>query len=455
MHKLVSSPIVVLLLGCGANSGVIGESDESLAASKDMPSQEPAETDNSSDDSNGVDTDEAPTTDGDPPIVDPGTNATDTDEPAEDMEMNPIAEDPGLSDGEDPGISDGTEEEVQSPPPDPPDEPAPCSNDTPIDLPTEEAARRLATLLFDAPPSPELLALAAQGELSTYGDAECLALEMIQEAPAADGLRAFLESWLELGSWTFEPNDAVSTVVWEEMLDETSSFLHAFASSDDTTLRHLLTESTSQIGPALAMHYGLGAPPDPDAFVQLPQRRGLLTLGQLMASLGRMGQRGNWVVSRFQCVDVAPPRADLPVVAPAQGQTFREAYEDSVSSPACAGCHVIIDGPGAALDNFDVAGRPQVEEHGLPIDTSGELRVDRSSSNTMSFEDADGFMAALGTNPLVDDCLARTALRHATGVSTADASPGEVDDLAARFTSAERDLKHLLVALTQSDRFWQ
>ena len=53
--------------------------------------------------------------------------------------------------------------------------------------------------------------------------------------------------------------------------------------------------------------------------------------------------------------------------------TVRARMEQHRASPACAGCHKVMDPLGLALENFDAVGAWRTRDAGLPIDASGEL----------------------------------------------------------------------------------
>ena len=89
-----------------------------------------------------------------------------------------------------------------------------------------------------------------------------------------------------------------------------------------------------------------------------------------------MPPRGHW-----------PPDVAPPVVPPLKETvnnekvlSVRERMEQHRSSPACSGCHKIMDPIGLSLENFDAIGRLRTEEEGSPIDASGML-VDGTRMN--------------------------------------------------------------------------
>jgi hypothetical protein len=86
--------------------------------------------------------------------------------------------------------------------------------------------------------------------------------------------------------------------------------------------------------------------------------------------------RGKWILENLLGTPPAPPPPDVPGFpddVPGAPQTVRARMEQHRASPACAGCHRVMDPLGLALENFDAIGRWRTEEAGARIDASGEL----------------------------------------------------------------------------------
>ena len=68
------------------------------------------------------------------------------------------------------------------------------------------------------------------------------------------------------------------------------------------------------------------------------------------------------------------------------------------ASPACAGCHKVMDPLGLALENFDAVGRWRTADAGVTIDASGELgngtRVNGASPSATRSSDSRRFWSA-------------------------------------------------------------
>ena len=58
------------------------------------------------------------------------------------------------------------------------------------------------------------------------------------------------------------------------------------------------------------------------------------------------------------------------------------------ASPACAGCHKVMDPLGLALENFDAVGKFRTQEAGETIDASGELGDGRKVDGVVAMRNA-------------------------------------------------------------------
>ncbi len=74
-----------------------------------------------------------------------------------------------------------------------------------------------------------------------------------------------------------------------------------------------------------------------------------------------------------------PPPPGIPDLEETEGSvdgrllTTRERMEMHRANAVCRSCHQFMDPIGLALDNFDVTGRWRIREHGMPLDTRGQL----------------------------------------------------------------------------------
>src|SRR5690606_23495111 len=113
--------------------------------------------------------------------------------------------------------------------------------------------------------------------------------------------------------------------------------------------------------------------------------------------------RGKFVREVILCQDVPPPpgNIDFSMFADDAAQnrsTARGRLEAHVASPACAGCHTLMDPLGLALEKMDGIGIERTTENGQPIDPSGEVDGE-------PFDDAPGLGERLAAHPRLAPCL--------------------------------------------------
>jgi len=147
----------------------------------------------------------------------------------------------------------------------------------------------------------------------------------------------------------------------------------------------MLTADYTFVNERLAKHYGI-----PDIYgeqfrrvelgPELDMRRGLLGKGALLTITSDAARtspikRGKWFLETF--LDVSPPDPPPGVetdLTPKEGEapkTLRARLESHRSNPTCAGCHVLFEPMGLAMENFDAVGRWRLRDNGIPIDPSG------------------------------------------------------------------------------------
>ena len=153
---------------------------------------------------------------------------------------------------------------------------------------------------------------------------------------------------------------------------------------EDHSVLDLLTADYTFVNERLARHYGI-----PHVYgshfrrvaVTDEARRGLLGHGSVLLLTSHPDRtspvlRGKWILDNLLGTPPPPPPANVPALEESQGQTprsVREQLEIHRRSPACAGCHRMMDPLGLALENFDAVGAWRNRDAGSPIDASSEL----------------------------------------------------------------------------------
>jgi uncharacterized protein DUF1588/uncharacterized protein DUF1585 len=85
--------------------------------------------------------------------------------------------------------------------------------------------------------------------------------------------------------------------------------------------------------------------------------------------------RGKYVLTNILGTPPPEPPPNVPPFdeKPGKPMTMRERMEAHRQSPACAGCHKLMDPIGLALENFDGIGRWRTADAGIRIDPSSTL----------------------------------------------------------------------------------
>jgi hypothetical protein len=296
----------------------------------------------------------------------------------------------------------------------------------------EEIASALSYTFSESPPSEGLLAKARQGALDTAEARLTVARQLLDTPRGHAMVEHFGKKWLHYDDVRNLVKD--DTVVpgfaglRADMAEETRRFVeHVFFEKKDGVTA-LFSSDETFVTPALAAHYGLGAP-GADGLVKRPpeQALGLLAQGSILSrfaltAISSPPQRGAFVWRHLLCRDLGnpPPNAGMPPV-PDPAFTTRERFEEAHSTlPSCAGCHTIIDGIGFGLENFDTAGRWRSTENGKPIDPTGHV-VAYDANGDRAFDDAAGLAGLLAHSDEVARCVGGLMSAYAFGDAAARA----------------------------------
>jgi cytochrome c551/c552 len=264
-----------------------------------------------------------------------------------------------------------------------------------------EIASRLSFFLWSSIPDDQLLNLAAQNKLKDPAVLEAQVKRMLSDQRAGALVTNFAEQWLYLRNLRGVAPDLETFPNFDDNLrqafrQETELFFESIVREDQNVLR-LLDADYTFVNERLAHHYGI-----PNVYgsqfrrvpVASDARRGLLGQGSILtvtsvATRTSVVQRGKWMLENVLGTPPNPPPANVPPLKEnASGNkplSVRQRMEAHRASPACAGCHKVLDPFGFALDNFDGIGAwRDLSEAGEPIDAAVTLldgsKVDGPSS---------------------------------------------------------------------------
>ncbi len=252
-------------------------------------------------------------------------------------------------------------------------------------------ASRLSLFLWSSIPDEELLQLAEQGRLHDHDVLAGQVRRMLADPRARSLVTNFAAQWLHVrGVADIDPDPVVFPEFDYNLGVSFEREIEQFVASvllEDASVLDLLRAEHTFVNERLALHYGIeGVQGDAFRRVTLddPNRFGLLGKGGVLMATSYPNRtapvlRGAWVLEAITGTPPAPPPPDVEAFPETeegeQPKTVRERLEMHRESPACNGCHGVMDPLGFALENFDAIGkwRDRDRDAGEAIDASGEL----------------------------------------------------------------------------------
>jgi mono/diheme cytochrome c family protein len=251
-----------------------------------------------------------------------------------------------------------------------------------------DLASRLSFFLWSSIPDEELIDLAARNQLSKTPVLDAQVRRMLAD-PRANALVAnFAGQWLHirnLRSTTPDKNDFpdFDDNLRQAFERELNLFVGSIINEDHSVI-DLMTADYTFVNERLAKHYRIPSVYGPDfrrVTLTDDARRGLLGKGGILLVTSHADRtspvvRGKWILENLIGSPPPPPPSVVPPFPeekPGAPSSVRARMELHRASPACAGCHRIMDPLGLALENFDAVGSWRTRDAGAPIDASGEL----------------------------------------------------------------------------------
>ena len=232
-------------------------------------------------------------------------------------------------------------------------------------------ANRLAYFLWSSLPDQELLIAAQKKELSKPEHLRAQVERLLNDPRAKRFTENFTGQWLDLRKINETSPDSqlygeFDQFLYWSMPRETEMYFEEIL-RHDRSLLEFVDSDWSFLNERLARHYGIPNVVGQELRkVKLPEgshRGGVMTHASVLkvtADGTRTSPvlRGKWVLERIVGKPPAPPPPGLPSFEPdiRGATTIREQLDKHRNTPICATCHVHIDPPGFALENFDVIG---------------------------------------------------------------------------------------------------
>ena len=293
-------------------------------------------------------------------------------------------------------------------------------------------ASRLSFFLWDTTPNPALLEAAQSGDL-LFEDGLNQQVENMMASPRIeDGLRAFFADMLAFDR--FDTLDIDTTLypkftknVEDDAREQTLRTISDHLLNQEADYRDLFDSRKTFLTPALAALYGVPIPIRQEMGGRVPWvpyeyqedhiRIGLLGQATFLSLFSHPGAssptlRGKAVREHLLCQTIPPPPGDVDFSLVRDNdnpefRTVRDRLTEHRDNPTCAGCHMLMDPIGLALEVFDASGVYRTLENGAPIDTSGEWLG-------QEYNDVRELAIMLKEDPTLTSCLVQRAYNYGT-----------------------------------------
>ena len=267
-------------------------------------------------------------------------------------------------------------------------DPAGVAPGSPYRIGDLELASRLSFFLWSSIPDDELLDVAARGQLRNDAVLDAQVRRLLADKRAQALVDNFAGQWLQIRNIRGTTPDKNDFPDFDDNLRQAfERELDLFFDSiirEDRSVLELLTADYTFVNERLAKHYRIPNVYGPDfrrVTLTSDARRGLFGKGGVLLLTSHADRtspvvRGKWILDNVIGTPPPPPPSVVPPFpddAPGSAPTVRARMERHRASPACAGCHRLMDPIGLAMENFDAVGAWRSQDAGVAIDASGEL----------------------------------------------------------------------------------
>ena len=353
-------------------------------------------------------------------------------------------------------------------------------------LDAQALASRLSYLLWRSTPDTELLGAADSGELLNDAALKQQFDRLLSDPKAERFVSDFTGQWLDLREvnetspdrYLFPEYFCDNHLVESGVAETEATFAEMIRAN--LPARSIVDADFAMINERLAELYEIeGVRGKELRKVSLPSgspRGGFLTQSSVLkvTANGLTTSpviRGSWILERILGTPAPSPPPDAGAIEPdTQGaNTIRELLARHSSSESCASCHVSIDPPGFALENFDVmgawrenyrsfgegekldrvvAGRKVRYVKGLPVDASGVTEDGAAFENIYDFR-----KYLLQQERQLARNLVERFLTFATGAGITFADRGEVEEILDATEADGYPVRDLLERVVLSETF--
>jgi hypothetical protein len=333
-------------------------------------------------------------------------------------------------------------------------------------------ASRLSYALWAGPPDWKLRQLADEGALRDPDKLTHEIARLLEDERSQRFVRSFTGQWLKLKQIDFTSPDpkqfrSFDPVLQESFLQETRAYFDELV-RENLPIDHLVDSGFTFLNGRLARHYRLDVPLKPGGGLQkaaLPDyplgkvRGGFATQGAILKVTADGTHtspviRGVFINERLLGVHIPPPPPGVPAIEPdiRGAVSIRDQLAKHRGSESCVSCHLTIDPPGFALENFDPVGAWRTQygtgKKGAKVDPSGTTREGDAFADIISWKEIQRGR---------DEALARGFVRHfltyATGAVPRFSDEAILDSILAEAAPEQHGLRSLITAALTSEIF--
>jgi Protein of unknown function (DUF1592)/Protein of unknown function (DUF1588)/Protein of unknown function (DUF1585)/Protein of unknown function (DUF1595)/Protein of unknown function (DUF1587) len=334
----------------------------------------------------------------------------------------------------------------------------------PVPLTPHEIASQLSFLLSGTRPDATLLRAAESGALATATGIRQQAERLLQTPRGAAELSRFMTGWVDMGPIVDVSKSATAFPEFtpdlaNAMQQEFDQFVTTQLKGGEGTLSSFMTATSTNVPPALAAIYG---PDLTSSGLDTKHRQGVLSLPGLLvfhSSDVHSGpvERGLLIRRQLLCQEVPPPPqaavdriVNNPVDDADTTKTTRQKFEAHVNEATCKACHQSFDPIGFGLEQMDGLGRFRTMEHGLPVDSHGELT---GTDVDGVFEGPAELSSKLAQSQVLASCLASRFFSFALARPSGARDACVVDAWASTFKQGGGRIKDLVLAYVSDTTF--
>lgn len=329
---------------------------------------------------------------------------------------------------------------------------------------------RLALILWDSMPDPELYRAAQQGELESQEQISAQARRMLADPRAKAKMRDFFTHWLELESRDISKdkqlypdfNEAVAAdlrlslelfleqVLWSEtsdyrellladylLLNERLKSLFAAPEESETDRADVPDVSDSEYEPVSP---------------EQQQRAGVLTHPYLLSVFAYHNNtspihRGVFLTRNIIGRSLKPPpeAVSFDNASFSPDLTMRQKVAQLTRDRACMSCHKMINPLGFVLENYDAMGRWRTKERDKPIDASSSYVT--VEGDTLELTSAQDLAQHAVSSPAAQRAFVTQLFRHLVKQDPIAYGPDVAETLREGFLEDNFNIQNLMVEI--------